>query len=178
MDWKFKSASSELPMNKRNTYCTIALLSAGVLACTSTPSDSTRAKNGANAARNSAEAAARWTKEFQKKSILIAREIAIEGPPGLIAHVALKQLPDQRYSARTTAEGFLQEVSVADDSPQAIWIQLDNLAINAVRSARVLERVSDGPVRIRASGEAYWKNLETGEERRAESIELVGPGAQ
>ena len=119
-----------------------------------------------------------WTEEFQKKSILIAREISIEGPPGLIDHVAYKQVPEQRYRAQTIAEGFLQEIAVGEDKANPIWIQLDNLAINAVERARVLERVTEGPVRIKARGDAYWKNLETGQEQRAETIELVGPRAK
>ncbi len=159
----------------RNEISRTALFSAALallaLGCTSTPD--VPAEAGAAGRRLPVESP--WTTEFQQKAILFATEISIEGPPGLIAHVAIKQMPDQKYSARTTADGFLQEISVPADAPSPIWIQIDNLAINAVRSARILERVSDGPVRIRALGDVMWKNLETGQERTAESLELAGP---
>jgi hypothetical protein len=115
-----------------------------------------------------------WTTEFQAKSILIANEISIEGPPGLIDHVAIKQLPEQKYSAKTTADGFLQEIAIDENAANPIWIQLDNLAINAVVRARVLERVTDGPVLIRARGRVTWKNLDTGAQQESEAFELTG----
>lgn len=115
-----------------------------------------------------------WTQEFQKSSTLVAREVLIEGPPGLIAHVAFRQLPGQNYVAKTTPEGFLQEVTVDNDQGELIRIQIDNLAVAAERRIRVLERLVDGPVRVRATGDVFWKNLETGEEHRSESLDLTG----
>ncbi|MBK8178425.1 MAG: hypothetical protein IPK67_05915 [Planctomycetes bacterium] len=115
-----------------------------------------------------------WTGDFQQKSILIADEVSIEGPAGLRDHVAVKQLPEQKYSAKATADGFLQEISVGDNAANPIWIQVDNLAINAVVRARVLERVGDGPVIVRARGNVTWKNLETGASQDSAQFELVG----
>jgi len=148
------------------------LLAAGLCACTSPDGGGSSA--GSSAEKN----AATWTSEFQVSAILIAEEISIEGPPGLIDHVAYKQMPEQKYAAKTTAEGFLQEVTGTEANEEAIWIHLDNLTMNAVRRGRWLERVSDGPVRVTGRGRAYWKNLETGQEKRAETIELLGPRAK
>lgn len=158
----------------RGVQLLATLLVVGLFACTTTDPAPTPERS----AEAKAEAARAWTQEFQAKSILIANEISIEGPPGLIEHLALKQLPDQTYGAKTIAEGFLQEVSAPEGAANPIWMQLDNLAIYAVRNARILERVSAGPVRIRARGEVLWKNLDSGAEKRAESLDLVGPPAQ
>ncbi len=160
-------------MSKRNTIravaCIALITAAGVLACKSSATDSTQA-----AKSKSEKAGAPWTKEFQSRAILIADEVSIEGPPGLIDHVAYKQSPEQHYAAKTTSDGFLQEVSTGANTSEPIWIQIDNLRVNALRSGRWLERLADGPVRIHAHGRAYWKNLDTGQEQQAETIELVG----
>ena len=151
-----------------------ALIVAGTLACTA-PAPGAKPPSSPEA---KAAAERSWTREFQEESILIAREVSIEGPPGLREHVAYMQMPDQKYSAKTTADGFLQEISVEEGAPNPIWIHIDHLAINAVHGARVLERVGPGPVRIHALGDALWKNLVTGQEQRAETLDLVGPPAQ
>ncbi len=158
----------------RASLLALSLCFAGSLACTTT--EPTAPPESSAAAK--AAAARLWTKEFQAKSILIANEISIEGPPGLIDHVAFKQKPEQTYTVKTVAEGFLQEIAAPAEAENPIEIQIDNLAIYAVRNARILERVSAGPVRIRARGEVLWKNLESGQEQRAESFELNGPPAK
>lgn len=160
-------------MNQRTEWIqrgTAALLTAlGSLACTSPEGAPTPDSSAA-----SEKSAAPWTAEFQGSAILIADEVSIEGPPGLVDHVAYKQVPEQKYAAKTTAEGFFQEVTAGEASTDPIWIHVDHLTINAVRRGSWLERVHDGPVRITARGRAYWKNLDSGQEQRAETIELVG----
>ncbi len=158
----------------RASFLALPLCFAGSLACTTTEPAAPPERSAAV----KAAAARLWTKEFQAKSILIANEISIEGPAGLIDHVAFKQKPEQTYTVRTIAEGFLQEISAPAEAENPIEIQIDNLAIYAVRNARILERVSAGPVRIRARGEVMWKNLESGQEQRAETLELNGPPAK
>lgn len=148
------------------------LLVALVSACGSARSGVDSTSSGAG---GSAAAAGRpWTREFQVSSTLVAREVLVEGPPGLIDHVAFKQHPDHKYTARTTAEGFLQEVTSERAEGDLIRIQIDNLAIAAERRIRVLERVVEGPVRVQASGDVFYKNLESGQESRSESLELTG----
>ncbi|MEO6708643.1 MAG: hypothetical protein ABIP42_03650 [Planctomycetota bacterium] len=146
---------------------------AALLGCKSEPSEPR-----AEAMPASEKPAAPWTTEFNESSILIADEVSIEGPPGLRDHVAYVQMPEQKYVQRATPEGLLLEVSAEAGNTQPIRIHLDNLAINAVRRGRWLERVGDGPVRISARGDAYWKNLVTGQEQRAATIELVGARAK
>ena len=51
---------------------------------------------------------------------------------------------------------------------------LDRWRIVATRKLVVLERPGDVPVRIRATGNVYWKDLETGEDRRAAELSFAG----
>jgi hypothetical protein len=145
------------------------LLAIAVGACGSTQ----RAEQTQASQANKTEAKT-WTLEFQASSTLVAREVSIEGPPGLREHVAFQQIPGQHYTAKATNEGFLQEITVDNNEGELIRVQLDNLAIAAEQRIRVLERVGDGPVRVRAVGDVFWKNLATGEERRTETLELNG----
>lgn len=115
-----------------------------------------------------------WTEKFRAPATLVAREIRVEGPSGLVSHVAFQQHPDHVYEAKATADGFLQSVVCKRAEGELIRLQLDNLAIAAEASVRVLERVGEVPVRIVATGDVYWKNLETGEELRTDSLELTG----
>jgi len=152
-----------------------ALLTVAAAACTS-------ASSGEPSPGSAPGTVATWTKDFEQSAVLIADEILIEGPPGLRDHVAYEQIPGQKYEAKGTPDGFLQEVSRDPQSLEAaIKIHIDKLLINGVKSCRWLERPGAGPVRITARATArepaYWKNLETGEERRAETIELVGQPA-
>lgn len=153
--------------------CRVALLLVGLAgACGSAQPGDDPARS--EASPQAAAAGLPWTREFQVSSTLVAREVLVEGPPGLIDHVAFKQLPEQRYTAKTTAEGFLQEVTADQEGGELIRIQIDNLAIAAERRIRVLERVVEGPVRIHATGDVFFKNLETGQESRSESFDLTG----
>jgi len=158
---QLRSPCRSLPLS----LLTLAMLAA----CGSAPSG-----EDAKASAVPAAAGLPWTREFQVSSTLVAREVFLEGPPGLIDHVAFKQHPDHRYTAKTTAEGFLQEVSSDRGEGELIRIQIDNLAIAAERRIRVLERVAEGPVRVQASGDVFYKNLVTGQESRGESLELTG----
>jgi hypothetical protein len=120
-----------------------------------------------------------WTREFLEESVLVAREVLIEGPAGLVDHVAVRQeLDTQDVSVRTVPEGLLQETVIKPGSGGLIWCQLDNLTINAEVRLRVLERVGEVPVRVEAVGDAYWKNARSGAERRGERLELIGKRPQ
>jgi ribosomal protein S28E/S33 len=152
--------------------CLSLLLVALVGACGSAPSGEDTSSSTAGAAEPAAGLP--WTREFQVSSTLVAREVLVEGPPGLIHHVAFKQHPDQKYVAKTTADGFLQEVTSDREEGELIRIQIDNLAIAAEWRIRVLERVVEGPVRVHATGDVFYKNLETGQETRSESLDLTG----
>ncbi len=132
----------------------------------------------AAASASGAEAAA-WTQAFREPAVLLAAEVEIEGPPGLIAHVAMTVDPAiHDYAVRTVPEGLLQEVSVKSPVDGGlVRCQLDHLQIAAERRVRVLERPHTVPVTVTASGNAYWTNT-AGQERRGETLHLTGQAAQ
>ena len=165
-------------MNMRSMECfrAVALLLIAALtpSCGSTAKQGDPAETSPNAVAAAVPGPALWTREFEASSTLIAREVILEGPPGLVDHVILRQSPDQNYTAKATPDGFLQEITINNDSGEMIRIQIDNLSIAAERHVRVFERIVDGPVLVRATGDVYWKNLETGQEVRMEAFELIG----
>lgn len=121
-----------------------------------------------------------WTAAFLDEAVLVAREVRIEGPPGLLEHVAVRQEPPYTVvSVRTTPEGLLQEVALADDAPDTeIRAQLDNLAIAAERRLIVLERPGPVPVVVDATGDVYHARRDGSGERRGETLRLVGDPAR
>jgi len=114
-----------------------------------------------------------WPQTFVTPAVLVAREVTIEGPPGLLDHFALR--PDQRshdYVVRTLPEGLLQEVTLlADVPPEPIRGYLDQLEVAAELRLRVLERAVDCELVVTASGDAFFQR--PGEpERRGETLRL------
>jgi hypothetical protein len=114
-----------------------------------------------------------WPQTFVTPAVLVAREVSIEGPPGLLEHFALR--PDQRahdYVVRTVPEGLLQEVTLrADVPPEPIRGYLDQLEVAAEVRLRVLERAVDCELVVRASGDAFFQR--PGQpEQRGESLRL------
>lgn len=110
-----------------------------------------------------------WPQTFAKASVLVAAEVTIEGPPGLLEHFALR--PDERaheYVVRTVPEGLLQEVTLLPDvPPEPIRGWLDNLEIAAETRLRVLERVVDCELVVSASGDAFFQRPGEPEQRGA-----------
>lgn len=117
-----------------------------------------------------------WTEAFHERALLVAERVRIEGPPGLLAHVATRPDPDvHERSERTTPDGFLQELRAKRSFPGSeIQAWLDGLEIAALRQLTVLERPGSCPVRVIAEGEVLWRSLESGSERRQPRLELVG----
>ena len=111
-------------------------------------------------------------------AVLVAREVSIEGPAGLLDHVALavdKQVHD--YSVRTVPEGLLQELRVKPGMTDALVLcHLDRLEIAAETCIRVLERPGDVAVSVTATGNAVWRTPD-GAERSGEVLKLHGSGA-
>lgn len=124
-------------------------------------------------------AAAPWTDAFRERAVLIADRVRIEGPPGLLEHVATRPDPELHERVeRTTTEGFLQELRAKASFPGSqIQAWLDGLEIAALRQLTVLERPGPCPVKVVAEGQAVWRSLERGTERREPRLELVGPSA-
>ena len=117
-----------------------------------------------------------WTAAFEARQVLIAAEVRVEGPKGLLNHFATASDPDELVrSEKTTPEGFLLEIAVKPEVLSGeIKAQLDGLAIVATRRLVVLERPGTVDVAIAAQGDAYWHNTKTDEEKRGETLRLSG----
>ena len=116
-----------------------------------------------------------WTDAFMEKAVLVADEVLIEGPEGLLDHSATRAEPEfHARTERTLADGYLQEIRVKAANAPEIRCQLDGLQIAAGKRLRILQRPGPVAVTVRATGAAFWKEVATGKEQRAEKIELVG----
>lgn len=155
------------------------LLTLSLGACQSTPTDASAASEATEVPepryRAEPEPPAPWTQAFLADSVLMADEIRVEGPPGLIEHLAIRQEPSfHDHTAKTVESGFLQE-SVSKGLGQApIRAKLDGLTLAAFHRLTVLERVVGGDVVVRAIGDAQFSELESGEQRSAASLVLRG----
>jgi hypothetical protein len=117
-----------------------------------------------------------WTEAFSESTALLAAEVRIEGPPGLISHVASVSDPEElSRTEKTVPEGFLQVIEVKPEARGAkIAAQLDRLAIVALQRLIILERPGGTTVIVMAKGEVYWENPKTGEVKRGETLRLDG----
>ena len=137
----------------------LSALCAAVLTGCGSPGDKT-SDEGSNMAEQAVTKP--WTEAFTHASLLVADRVVIEGPKGLMDHVALRQDPaNLDYSADTLPEGFRQVLKRKD--PNAfieIVAGLDNWKIVALDSVMVLERPGDVEVRIVAKGRVAWHNTD------------------
>jgi hypothetical protein len=117
-----------------------------------------------------------WTDAFSVSTALLAAEVRIEGPPGLISHVASVSDPEElSRTEKTVPEGFLQVISVKPEARGAkITAQLDRLAIVALERLTILERPGGTTVVVFAKGDAYWENPKTGEVKRGDTLRFDG----
>src|SRR5262245_8049875 len=75
-----------------------------------------------------------WTDAFQKSAVLLANDVRVEGPQGLIAHVATVSNSEQLERVeKATPDGFLQVVRPKQGIHGVeIKAQLDRLTIVAL----------------------------------------------
>jgi hypothetical protein len=118
-----------------------------------------------------------WTSKFRESGVLIADSILIEGPLGLLDHVATRSVEEfHSYKAETLPSGFQQTYRVrAAGQGVEIRAYLDALKIVALRELIVIEKPGELDVHVRAQGDAYWQDPATLEEQRRFEINLVGP---
>ena len=120
-----------------------------------------------------------WTDEFMARTALLAEEVRIEGPVGVLDHVAMRPDPDfHDYVVETTPEGLRQVVSAKSADAPEIAAQLDGLQIKVLRRIVVLERPGVSEVVVRADGDVYWGDPASGKEERGPHWErraTVGP---
>ena len=116
-----------------------------------------------------------WTREFQHEAVLMADEIAIEGPPDLVDHVVLRSDPETSdYTSRTITEGLLQELAARPAMGTPVVGQLDGWSLAAVRRITVLQRPGEVPVKVIARGNVYWAAVDGSGERRENVLEFLG----
>ncbi|MCZ6598152.1 MAG: hypothetical protein O7B99_10970 [Planctomycetota bacterium] len=120
--------------------------------------------------------AAPWTTEFMGKAYLVADEIFIEGPKGLLEHVVVRQDRDVSvYEVKTTIHGLRQETRARPDVGFVeIHGSLDAWAMVAFRRFVLLECPGDVPVVVRARGRAVFQRSDGSDEMRAETLEFLG----
>ncbi|MAF65088.1 MAG: hypothetical protein CMJ84_05435 [Planctomycetes bacterium] len=124
-----------------------------------------------------ADAPARgWTSTFSEPAVLIADEVRVEGPRGLLDHFAVRiEERAHERTEKTTPAGYLQRFDVRSDGVQTeIRAWLDDLEIVALRSLTALERPGEVDVSVLARGDAFWKSVADGRERRGGVLRLSG----
>ena len=116
-----------------------------------------------------------WTDSFNKKAILFADEIVVDGPRGIIDHAGMR-VDDQVHtsSTRTTKDGLLQEARVVPGSEVEIHAFLDNWELIAFQKVTILERVGPCDVHVRARGDARFVDQVTKEEQHGAELSFEG----
>jgi hypothetical protein len=117
-----------------------------------------------------------WTDRFMKPSVLVADQVRIEGPVGLLEHLATPSNPElHERTEKTVPAGYLQQITAKEGiGPVEIQAQLDNLTIVALKKLVVLERPGPVDLVVLAAGDAYFNDKSTAEEQRADSLRFVG----
>ena len=108
------------------------------------------------------EAFVPWPQDFKHSALLVADVVIIEGPKGLLDHVALGQNDEfLDYEVETLPEGFRQSLTrKAAVGYFEIKVVLDALEITALKRVVVLERPGRVPVTVRAEGQAWWRSTD------------------
>ena len=155
----------------------VLLLAAG---CTSSKPTSHDERPGGPAAEPEArpmpDAMLPWTDAFQKSAVLLANEVRVEGPQGLIAHIATVSNSEQLVRVeKATPDGFLQVIRPKEGIHGVeIKAQLDRLTIVALERLTVLERPGAKTVVVDAKGEVFWQDQESKAEKRGAALRLEG----
>jgi len=146
------------------TGCALALVACGL-----TPDGSTDPEPVGPEVHDIEEIGRPWTQEFMDAGLLVADVVYIEGPKGLLDHVALSQDDElMDYTVETTPDGFRQSLVKKQGVGYAeLRGALDALSITALRSLVVLERPGDLPVRIVAKGSVWYRGMPTTSLERA-----------
>lgn len=117
-----------------------------------------------------------WTDRFYATGVLVASDVRIEGPDGLLEHVVARQdLQIVDVSTKATNDGLLQVLTVREEAAgEEVRAQLDNLAIVFLHSLTILERPGPVDVVVSASGDVYLNEKGGDGEKRAPTLRIVG----
>ncbi len=118
-----------------------------------------------------------WRTAFDEVAVMIADVVHIEGPKGLVDHIATRPVAGHHVqNLETFPKGFLHTI-VALEPGVSLEIQaaLDQLQIAALRQLTILERPGDLPVTVSATGNVFYQRSGEAEAQRGPSLKLVGP---
>lgn len=117
-----------------------------------------------------------WTDAFVKPAVLIAHDVRVEGPDGLLEHfVSRQELDIVDIQTKATPDGLLQTYTLFEGVPNGeIRAQLDNLAITCLGKLEVLERPGHVPVVVLATGDAYYQETTSKLEKRGPTLRFEG----
>ncbi len=145
-------------------------------ACVSTDEQGEPTSAVVDSAPRKAPVARPWTQDFREPAMLIANNVYIEGPQGLLDHIATRSLDEfHSYEAKTLPEGFCQTFKVL--RPEAgveLRSYLDALELVIFNELIVIEKPGRLNVLVRAQGDAYWRDPVSGKEKRSFEINLEG----
>lgn len=98
-----------------------------------------------------------WTTRFVEEGWLVARSVEIEGPNGLLLHVAAAQDPEQfRYRSEAVDGGLRQVWERTAPGATTLRVQLDKWEVYATDRVVIVERLDEVPVTLRAKGDVSW----------------------
>jgi hypothetical protein len=95
-----------------------------------------------------------WTTAFEKSSVLLANDVRVEGPQGLLDHIYCAASDKYVVNQRTIPEGYEQTVEARPGAQERVRAALDGLRIEAIRRIVILERVEPCDVHVTALGDA------------------------
>lgn len=115
-----------------------------------------------------------WTDAFGQKAVIVAEHVRIEGPDGLLDHIAVSA-DDAFYERTVSHEGTtLTQVTLRlGDEVPIIRGQLDQWQIAAFRRITVIEHLEPCDVTVVATGDASLRDP-LGKEERGETLRWVG----
>jgi hypothetical protein len=115
-----------------------------------------------------------WTLKFVKSAVLVAQDVHVEGPDGLLEHfVSRQELEITDVATKTTPDGLLQTITLKSGVTNGdIRAQLDNLAITCTHRLEVLERPGPVPIVVEAKGDVFYQETGTEVPTRGQSLRL------
>lgn len=161
---------------RRAAFAVVVVLAGALASC----AGKTREDAPPAAERSTVRPGKPWTKEFQTPSVLLADVVEIEGPEGLVDHVATRVDPAlHERRERTTPAGYLQEIERKQrdgetDPLSEIQVYLDQMQITALRKVVILTRPGAVPVVVHARGNVFWSDTATNAERRGDALRFEG----
>lgn len=157
---------------RATSLCFLLLL---LPACGSTRKDTKPPADGARSTEVPA-APKPWTERFREPTLLIADELRVEGPDGLLDHLATRaETASHSKRERVTQDGFLQEFSLVPGAvPLEIRAYLDRFELVAMKRLLVLERPGPVDVVIVANGDVFLREAASQAVQRGATLRIEG----